>query len=240
MTDPAKAALRANQEHYAEPGAFAYVADRYHSRRMQVATEMLAANLDASRPGLVLLDIGPGDTSPIGAGLYPHASRIAIDASAEALAGAQGFTTRICADVTAGFPLGDESVDAIFCGELVEHLFDPIGFLREAARVLVPEGLIVVTTPNIATLQDRVRFVLGRAPRHVDPLHHYIRLHIRPFTPELLERALASAGIEIQAIKSNYVDIHVNGKRYNIPGIAKMFPRLGGTIIALGMKPANC
>ncbi|WP_185747316.1 class I SAM-dependent methyltransferase [Humibacillus xanthopallidus] len=237
MTDPAKQALRANQEHYAKPGAFEYISSIYHSRRTQVATELLHAHLAPTSANLVLVDIGPGDSSPVGKESYPQAVRIAIDASAEALEGATGFTTKICADVTAGLPLDSASVDAIFCGELIEHLFDPRRFLDECHRVLVPGGLLLVTTPNIATLQDRLRFLLGKAPRHIDPLHDYIRLHIRPFTPELLDRAFSSVGFRTLDVRSNFVDFHRRGKRYNLPLLARVFPRLGGTIIAIGQKP---
>ena len=131
MADTARAVLRANQEHYSEPGAFLYVEDKYHSRRMQVATELLRKYLDPGLERIVILDIGPGDTSPVGEAIYPSSVRIAIDASPGALANAHGFTTRICADVTGCLPLDDGSIDAIFCGELIEHLFDPRSFLAE-------------------------------------------------------------------------------------------------------------
>jgi len=239
MTDPAKEALRANQEHYAQPGAFEYVSNSYHSRRLQVAAELLRAHLMPSDDQLVLVDIGPGDSSPVGEDAYPQAVRIAIDASVEALDGARGFTAKICADVTAGLPLRSASLNAIFCGELIEHLFDPRRFLDECHRVLMPGGLLLVTTPNIANLQDRLRFLGGRAPRHIDPLHEYIRLHIRPFTPELLERAFTSGGFTTLEVRSNFVDFHRRGKRYNLPLLARTFPRLGGTIVAIGQKPNN-
>lgn len=41
-----------------------------------------------------------------------------------------------------------ESVDAIFCGELLEHLENPIHFLRECQKVLKKNGKIVLSTPN--------------------------------------------------------------------------------------------
>lgn len=237
MIDPHEEVVRANQVHYAKPGAFDYVGDKYHTRRIRVATALLKAYLPPSEEQLVLVDIGPGDTSPVGDGSYPASRRIAIDAASEALERTQHFDVKIVADVTEGIPLADCSADAIFCGELIEHLFDPRAFLHECSRVLVPGGLLLVTTPNIATLQDRIRFVFGRAPRHINPLHDYIRLHIRPFTPELLERTYRDAGFTPLAIKSNYLDFHIRGRRHNVPILASLFPRLGGTIIAIGRKP---
>ena len=45
-------------------------------------------------------------------------------------------------------PLPDRSIDLVVSFETIEHVEDPAGFLRECARVLIPEGMIVVSTPN--------------------------------------------------------------------------------------------
>jgi ubiquinone/menaquinone biosynthesis C-methylase UbiE len=45
-------------------------------------------------------------------------------------------------------PLPDRSVDVVVSFETIEHVEKPEAFLRECARVLVPEGLLIVSTPN--------------------------------------------------------------------------------------------
>src|SRR6202043_1124076 len=45
-------------------------------------------------------------------------------------------------------PLPDRSVDVVVSFETIEHVEKPAAFLRECARVLVPEGLLIVSTPN--------------------------------------------------------------------------------------------
>jgi 2-polyprenyl-3-methyl-5-hydroxy-6-metoxy-1,4-benzoquinol methylase len=45
-------------------------------------------------------------------------------------------------------PLADRSVDVIVSFETIEHVSDPPAFLRECARVLAPEGTLIVSTPN--------------------------------------------------------------------------------------------
>lgn len=238
MTEQADlAALRANQAHYAHPEAFDYITNAYHARRIDVASKLLSEYLPQTTDSPIILDIGPGGTSAVGRLKNQGFVRIAIDASSQALRRAEGFDVRCCADISATLPILNDSVDAIFCGELIEHLFLPQKLLSECYRVLKPSGIIVITTPNIATLQDRVRFLFGRAPRHINPLHDYIRLHIRPFTPELLERVIRDSGFILRSLRSNYVDFHIAGRRYNIPFVARIFPRLGGTIILVGAKP---
>ena len=47
------------------------------------------------------------------------------------------------------FPLEDQSVDALLANQVIEHISDPVAFAKEALRVLKPDGIFVVTTPNI-------------------------------------------------------------------------------------------
>ncbi|MEO8695226.1 MAG: class I SAM-dependent methyltransferase [Acidimicrobiales bacterium] len=46
--------------------------------------------------------------------------------------------------------IADDSVDLVFAGQTTEHLWpdELVGFLSESARVLRPEGLLVVDSPN--------------------------------------------------------------------------------------------
>jgi SAM-dependent methyltransferase len=61
-------------------------------------------------------------------------------------------------------PLADASADGIVALQVIEHLAHPQGFVREARRVLRPEGVLVVSTPNRAT------FPAGLNPFHVHEL----------------------------------------------------------------------
>jgi len=49
-------------------------------------------------------------------------------------------------------PFGDGFFEVITALELIEHLKTPEKFLKEAYRVLKPNGLLFITTPNIASL----------------------------------------------------------------------------------------
>jgi cyclopropane fatty-acyl-phospholipid synthase-like methyltransferase len=78
-------------------------------------------------------------------------------------------------------PWPASSFDAVVSTEGIEHLENHFSFLREISRILKPDGLLVLTTPNITALRSRVRFFgsgffgrdsrpLNEASRH--PLHH--------------------------------------------------------------------
>lgn len=100
-----------------------------------------------------------------------------VDPEAEARLG----KTFAKADLDAPFPWPDQSFDAAFSTEGIEHLENHYSFLRELCRILKPGGVLVLTTPNIIALRSRVRFLgsgffgrdgrpLNETSRH--PLHH--------------------------------------------------------------------
>jgi len=57
-------------------------------------------------------------------------------------------------------PFENNYFDAIYAGAIIEHLFDPDHFLNEIYRVLKPEGLLVLDTPNLASLYNRIALLL--------------------------------------------------------------------------------
>jgi methionine biosynthesis protein MetW len=76
------------------------------------------------------------------------------------------------------FPFEDDYFDAIFAGEVIEHLFDTDHFLDEVHRVLKPEGTFVLTTPNLAWWVNRLALLLGYQPYSmnvslVQPIGHF-------------------------------------------------------------------
>jgi len=64
-------------------------------------------------------------------------------------------------------PLGNAQFDLITAFELIEHLQDWQGFLREVSRLMRPGGLFIVSTPN------RQYYTESRAERGPNPFHHH-------------------------------------------------------------------
>ena len=56
-------------------------------------------------------------------------------------------------------PYADAEFDLVTMTEVVEHIEHARRIFREAFRVLKPDGLFVLTTPNILNLKSRMRFL---------------------------------------------------------------------------------
>jgi SAM-dependent methyltransferase len=65
-------------------------------------------------------------------------------------------------DLDYPWPWSDATVEEIRARDLFEHVADPVLFMREAHRVLVPGGLLWIRCPNIA---------LNLADAFTDPTH---------------------------------------------------------------------
>jgi SAM-dependent methyltransferase len=98
-------------------------------------------------------------------------------------------------------PFEDHSVATIALCATFEHLrVDPFFALEEMRRVLQPDGLLYLTTPNLYRLGNVVSFALGRGLAF-DPIREYGKLrtvghmgHVREYTASEIRRFLAGAG----------------------------------------------
>jgi O-antigen biosynthesis protein len=64
-------------------------------------------------------------------------------------------------------PLADRSVDLIFCFEVIEHMEEPMQqrFLRESARILRDQGMLIISTPNKKLYTDK-RVIINEFHKH--------------------------------------------------------------------------
>jgi 2-polyprenyl-3-methyl-5-hydroxy-6-metoxy-1,4-benzoquinol methylase len=87
--------------------------------------------------------------------------------------------------------------DLVTAIEVIEHVESPIGFLRNVGRLLTPQGVAVITTPNVDSLPARVKFLLTGKIRTMDEFSE--PTHISPIYWDLLHRHfLARAGLRLR------------------------------------------
>ncbi|MCL4534267.1 MAG: class I SAM-dependent methyltransferase [Bacteroidetes bacterium] len=94
----------------------------------------------------------------------------------------------------AGF--ADGEFDAVTMLNVVEHLEDPLGSLREANRVLAPGGVIALVTPNLSFgLVSRLAHRLQRRP-HMDGIFD-VPFHLHFFSPKTLQSVAEKGGFTL-------------------------------------------
>ncbi len=85
----------------------------------------------------------------------------------------------------------DGSFDAIFCSEVIEHTYDVELMFGEFARLLRPEGLLILTTPYHGLVKN-IAIALFSFERHFDPTWQ----HIRFWTKKSLRRICDGCGLQ--------------------------------------------
>ncbi len=65
------------------------------------------------------------------------------------------------ANIEEGLPFEPNTFDVVNAAEVVEQLYDTKLFFEEASRVLKKEGFLIFTTPNLNSLENRIRVVTG-------------------------------------------------------------------------------
>jgi SAM-dependent methyltransferase len=97
-----------------------------------------------------------------------------------------------------GFSSGRFSVVSFL--DVIEHLRDPIGDLKESFRVLRPGGLLLLTTPNVkALLQQAVRTKRWFARQAWCPIDD-VPWHLWGFAPDTLSVCAEKAGFAVKKI----------------------------------------
>jgi ubiquinone/menaquinone biosynthesis C-methylase UbiE len=97
-------------------------------------------------------------------------------------------------------PYPDSSFDFVTCTEVIEHIEHYRETLREIYRILRPDGVAVVTTPNILNLRSRIRFLMFGFYNLFGPLHmkeskrYSTGGHINPVSLFYLSHSLLDAG----------------------------------------------
>ena len=142
--------------------------------------------------GRCALDLGCG--TGYGAAVLAQSAQkvLALDVSLETVAFARKHyptpNTEFLVSDCRQIPLGAETIDAVVCFEVIEHLAEQQALLEEVRRVLRPDGLLVISTPN--------RTYYTEERKEVNPFH------VREFDFDeflaLLKRSFAHVEVAFQ------------------------------------------
>jgi 2-polyprenyl-3-methyl-5-hydroxy-6-metoxy-1,4-benzoquinol methylase len=65
------------------------------------------------------------------------------------------------ADLNFDLPFSDGTFDYVLCSNGIEHLENPVQFIRESFRILKGKGKLLISTPNILNLKSRLANLLA-------------------------------------------------------------------------------
>lgn len=154
------------------------------------------ATLDL-QPGMRLLDVGCGEgRHTLSAWLQAPIHAIGVDLSRRDLETARsrqaefqpppdhGGSLNFMQASALDLPFADASFDVVICSEVLEHIFDQRGVIRELERVLRPGGTLVASVPR--AWPERLCWWLS------DAYHEEPGGHIRIYGRRQLQRLLGS------------------------------------------------
>jgi 2-polyprenyl-3-methyl-5-hydroxy-6-metoxy-1,4-benzoquinol methylase len=172
--------------------------------------------------GASIVDIGSGDGSQLTL-LSPRGFRmtgVERDTKSVSLQGEQPEQTQVLEGSAEALPpqLARGSFDAVMFKQVLEHLVDPVGALRNAAQLLKPGGLMFIEVPNNESAIARQS---GLSWEHMDAPRH-----INFFTLDTLQATATAAGL---AVESSFFNEYC---RYFADGYIaieqRIFDHLGG------------
>ena len=114
-------------------------------------------------------------------------------------------------DLDGKFPFADSSFDYAFCIDGPEHVENLYHTFREFARILKPDGKMVISYPNYSNIESRLRTIFYGVLEPVEPRKHIETKqsrdiknngHINRVPYALLRMALEYAGFRIEHITS--------------------------------------
>ncbi|RJR28752.1 methyltransferase domain-containing protein [Candidatus Microgenomates bacterium] len=101
--------------------------------------------------------------------------------------------------------------DVVVAGDIIEHIFDTDKFLSDIRKVLKKKGVLLLATPNVASLGRRIMLAFGINPfleySTIYPSKDYNVGHVRYYTIKDIESQLEMNG---------YTNIQSCGDKINI------------------------
>jgi len=141
----------------------------------------------------------------------------------------------LAAEQAVGLP----AVDRVMVIEVIEHLEAPWSALRQAAKLVAPGGRIVVSTPNLARLRNRLELAVRGQFTSFRPDN---QPHISPALPHVMTRILHEEGLIPEAPRFAGRDvISLTGGRVWPESVRARCPTLASVsvIVAAARPPAG-
>lgn len=137
----------------------------YHEPKLKIVLELL----ERIKPNIIL-DIGCGD-GEISKVVEDHTDGVVVgvDISRNLIRiASKGLDNLVIGDVERWLPIRTQALDLCTGLDVIEHMVDIDSFLVEIRRVLKPGGHVIIVTPNLASLVERLLLLFGFQPQNVE------------------------------------------------------------------------
>ncbi|HEY4900969.1 MAG TPA: class I SAM-dependent methyltransferase [Terriglobales bacterium] len=118
---------------------------------------------------------------------------------------AQHCDELLVADLDEPLPDFNERFDVVLFGDVLEHLKNPMDVLVSLNRNLKPDGIVIVSLPNIANLYVRLHLLMGRFDYQERGILD--RSHLRFFTRKTFRELLDDAGLEVMQLTATPIPL---------------------------------
>lgn len=147
---------------------------------------------------------------------------------------------KICQLENYFIPFDNNSFDIIVFAETIEHLnFNPLPILKEFYRLLKHDGILVISTPNVLRIGNRIKLLFGKTIYTSIEEHCYgdpVGIHRKEYSSTELEKLLAWAKFTLVLSECKFI----YPKRYYLYLIERfiqiLFPSMAGTLFVIGQK----
>jgi len=128
-------------------------------------------------------------------------------------------------------------VQVISALEVIEHVVDTDGFLQRAYERLDRKGWIVISTPNINSLRNRVVVPMGGYP--VGPEYRTVIHHVRMYNAAALREHLQATGFDSVRLGGvGFLPFSLGLGRTRVSQLlADALPTMCSNLIAVARKP---
>jgi 2-polyprenyl-3-methyl-5-hydroxy-6-metoxy-1,4-benzoquinol methylase len=121
-------------------------------------------------------------------------------------------------DLNKEFPVGNLRFDVVIASQIIEHLWNTDGFLKEIHRYLKPTGYAIISTPNLAAWHNRLYLLFGKQPEpckvsdEMFPDHEKPG-HLRVFTASGLIKLLKFHNFKVEKVIKTFGNVTVKVRK---------------------------
>jgi len=207
----------------AEYPAWVSSSEQEHEGLQEIKRETFRAQLQLVSPlrdgaGHKLLDIGTGAGYLLEAAADLGFDCWGVEPGSVALTTEEKFPGKIFRGQLHQAIYPDNFFDVVCLTDVLEHISEPHELMQEIHRILKPDGILLLTTPNTGSITKRLA---GKK------WFQYKNEHVMYYAKRPLKALLEKEGFEIERLRSNEKKLSLDYicyylRRYSLPGLGKI------------------